>query len=181
MDTISTRYAKALIELAIEENKVSDYQSQMKFVHSVILDNSELVTFLKHNSIKDNDKKDLISKIFKDNVNVNVLHFIYLLIDKKRINYLSQICRDFNSECNNYRGILEGVIYSTEVLTNEKIEKLERSVSLKLNNKVELSNSIDPSLIGGLKIVVNDTVFDNSVVNRINSLRQELINGKDVR
>ena len=49
------------------------------------------------------------------------------------------------------------------------------------NNKVELSNSIDPSLIGGLKIVVNDTVFDNSVVNRINSLRQELINGKDVR
>ena len=66
MDTISTRYAKALIELAIEENKVSDYQSQMKFVHSVILENSELVTFLKHNSIKDNDKKDLISKIFKD-------------------------------------------------------------------------------------------------------------------
>ena len=155
MDTISKRYAKALIEIAIEESKVYEYQSQMKFVHSVIKENSELVTFLKHNSIKDNDKK--------------------------RINYLSQICRDFNSECNNYRGILEGVIYSTEVLTNEKIEKLERSVSLKLNNKVELSNSIDPSLIGGLKIVVNDTVFDNSVVNRINSLRQELINGKDVR
>ena len=181
MDTISTRYAKALIELAIEESKVYEYQSQMKFVHSVIKENSELVTFLKHNSIKDNDKKSLIEKIFKDNVNINVLHFIYLLIDKKRINYLSQICRDFNSECNNYRGILEGVIYSTEVLTNEKIDKLERSVSLKLNNKVELSNSIDPSLIGGLKIVVNDTVFDNSVVNRINSLRQELINGKDVR
>ena len=122
MDTISTRYAKALIEIAIEESKVYEYQSQMKFVHSVIKENSELVTFLKHNSIKDIDKKSLIEKIFKDNVNINVLHFIYLLIDKKRINYLSQICRDFNSECNNYRGILEGVIYSTEVLTNEKIE-----------------------------------------------------------
>ena len=73
MDTISTRYAKALIELAIEENRVSDYQSQMKFVHSVILENSELVTFLKHNSIKDNEKKDLISKIFKDTLSSNFL------------------------------------------------------------------------------------------------------------
>ena len=53
--------------------------------------------------------------------------------------------------------------------------------SLKLNNKVELSNSIDPSLIGGIKIVVNDTVFDNSVSNRLRALKQELINGKDVR
>ena len=181
MDTISTRYAKALIELAIEENRVSDYQSQMKFVHSVILENSELVTFLKHNSIKDNEKKDLISKIFKDSVHINVLHFIYLLIDKKRVNYLSQICRDFNSECNNFRGNLVVVIYSTEVLDLDKIKKLEESVSLKLNNKVELSNSIDPSLIGGIKIVVNDTVFDNSVSNRLRALKQELINGKDVR
>ena len=41
MDTISTRYAKALIEIAIEESKVYEYQSQMKFVHSVIKENSE--------------------------------------------------------------------------------------------------------------------------------------------
>ena len=47
MDTISKRYAKALIEIAIEESKVYEYQSQMKFVHSVIKENSELVTFLK--------------------------------------------------------------------------------------------------------------------------------------
>lgn len=181
MDTIATRYAKALIELAIEESKVYEYQSQMKFVYSVVKENEDLVNFLKHNSIKDKDKKGLVEKILKENVDVNVLHFIYLLIDKKRINYLSQICREFNSECNNYRGIFEGVIYSTEMLSLEKVKKLEESVSLKLNNKVELSNSLDPSLIGGIKIVVNDTVFDNSVVNRINSLRQELINGKDAR
>ena len=67
MDTISTRYAKALIELAIEESNVYEYQSQMKFVYSVMKENAELVTFLKHNSINDKDKKSLIEKIFKDN------------------------------------------------------------------------------------------------------------------
>ena len=51
----------------------------------------------------------------------------------------------------------------------------------KLNKKVELSNVIDTSLMGGIKVVVNDTVFDNSIANKVQSLKQELLNGKDVR
>ena len=47
---------------------------------------------------------------------------------------ISQICRDFNSECNDYRGILEGVIYSTEILTNEKIDKLEEIILSYIEN-----------------------------------------------
>jgi F-type H+-transporting ATPase subunit delta len=106
---------------------------------------------------------------------------MFLLIDKKRINYIENICKEFNSACNENRGVLEGIIYTIDELSENQIKKIEDNVSLKMNRKVELTSSIDPSIIGGIKIVVNDTVFDNSVVNRINSLRQELINGKDVR
>ena len=59
------------------------------------------------------------------------------------------------------------------------ISKLEANITLKLNKNVELTNVIDPSILGGVKIVVNDTVFDNSVANRLQALKQELINGKD--
>ena len=179
MDTIASRYAKALVELAIENNKVIDYQNQMKFVYSVIDSNKELIDFLKCYTVEDNAKKELIKKIFSDNVDFEVLHFIFLLIDKKRINYLVRICKEFNSECNEYRNILEGVIYSVDKLSEEMISKLEANITLKLNKNVELTNVIDPSILGGVKIVVNDTVFDNSVANRLQSLKQELINGKD--
>ena len=60
MDTIASRYAKALLELAIETDKVIDYQSQMKYVRSVVNDNLELIDFLKCYTIKDQDKKSLI-------------------------------------------------------------------------------------------------------------------------
>ena len=179
MDTIASRYAKALLELAIETDKVIDYQSQMKYVRSVVNDNLELIDFLKCYTIKDQDKKSLIEKIFSNDVYREILHFIFLLIDKKRISYIIRICDEFNSECNEYRNILEGIIYSVDKLTEEKISKLEESVTLKLNKKVELTNVIDPSIIGGIKIVVNDTVFDNSVASRLQALKQELINGKD--
>ncbi len=181
MDTIASRYASALLELAIESNKVDTYQKQIKFVYSVIKENPNLVEFLKCYTIDNEEKKNLIGKIFKEEVETNILYFMYLLIDKKRVNYLDRICLEFNSACNEYRGILEGVIYTVELLNDEQIKELENSVALKLNKKVELTNSIDPSLIGGVKIVVNDTVFDNSVASRLQSLKQELINGKDAR
>lgn len=181
MDTIASRYAKALIELAIENNKVEVYQKQVKYVHSVIKENKELVEFLKCYTIESSNKKDLLKKIFSNDIDLEVLYFLFLIIDKKRINYLERIFVEFNSECNEYRNILEGTIYSYEKLDEIQINKIEESVALKLNKRVELSNVIDASLIGGIKVVVNDTVFDNSIASRMQSLKQELINGKDAR
>ena len=97
MDTIASRYASALLELAIENNKVNEYQKQIKFVYSVIKENPNLVDFLKCYAIDNIEKKKLIEKIFKDEVCIEVLHFMFLLIDKKRINYIDRICSSFNS------------------------------------------------------------------------------------
>jgi F-type H+-transporting ATPase subunit delta len=44
--------------------------------------------------------------------------------------------------------------------------------------KVELKNKIDTRLIGGYKIVIGDTIFDGSILNRLETLRQELNKGK---
>lgn len=181
MDTIASRYAKALIELAKENDKVEIYQKQIKYVHSVIKENKELVEFLKCFTIEPSNKKDLLNKIFRNDLDLEVMHFLFLIIDKKRINYLEKIFIEFNSECNEYRNILEGIIYSCDSLDETQINKIEESVALKLNKKVELSNIIDTSLIGGIKVVVNDTVFDNSIANKMQSLKQELLNRKDVR
>lgn len=181
MDTIASRYAKALFELAKENDKVEIYQKQIKYVHSVIKENKELLEFLKSYKIKSSNKKDLLNKIFKDDIDLEVIYFLFLIIDKKRINYLERIFLEFNSVCNEYRDILEGVIYSYEELDRRQINKIEESVALKLKKKVELSNVIDTSLLGGIKVVVNDTVFDNSIANKMQSLKQELLNGKGVK
>ena len=143
MDTIASRYAKALLELAIENDSVKEYQSQVKYILSVIKENKELIEFLKCYTIEDANKKDLIKKIFINDISVEVLHFICLIIDKKRVNYLERICLEFNSECNNYRNILEGIIYSCEKLNEKQIEDIEENITLKLKTKVELSNVID--------------------------------------
>ena len=129
MDTIASRYAKALIELAKENDKVEIYQKQIKYVHSVIKENKELVEFLKCFTIEPSNKKDLLNKIFRNDLDLEVMHFLFLIIDKKRINYLEKIFIEFNSECNEYRNILEGIIYSCDSLDETQINKIEESAA----------------------------------------------------
>ena len=85
MDTIASRYAKALLELAIENNKVIDFQNQIKYVLTVIKENKNLVEFLKCYTVDDKNKKELIHKIFIDELSLDVMHFIFLIIDKTKL------------------------------------------------------------------------------------------------
>ena len=113
-------------------------------------------------------------------VHVYVLHFLCLLVDKKRERNIEAVCEEFNSLCNDYFNVLEGVVYSTKALTKDQINNIEESIRIKLNKKVELTNKLDSSLIGGLKVVVGDTVFDNSLQHKMEALKNELLQGKDV-
>ena len=120
------------------------------------------------------------NKLFKENIHIYVIHFLCLLVDKKRERNIEAVCEEFNSLCNEYFNVLEGIVYSTKPLTKDQMTNIEKSIELKLNKKVELTNKLDSSLIGGLKVVVGDTVFDNSIQHKMEALKNELLQGKDV-
>ena len=178
MDSLAARYAKALFDLALEGQAVVAFQREMKDIKSVIQDQQDLVTILSHYNITNEDKKQLLKRIFQDHISLLTLNFIQLLVDKKRINHLEKICDEFNSLANRYRGIEEGVIYSSATLSKEEVVQIQQRVEKERNSRVELINLVDASLIGGFKVVIKDTVYDNSLKNKIDSLRYELLAGK---
>ena len=79
--------------------------------------------------------------------------------------------------CNHYLHIKEGIIYSTEILSHEQIKKVEDKLSKIINAKVELTNQIDEKLIGGIKVIVDEKVFDGSIKNKLEKLKSTLISG----
>ena len=90
METVANRYAISLFDLAKEENKVEQYQSDMKKV-SEVFQNEGFVQFFSHVSVKDSDKLDIINKSFHNQVDVYVLNFLMLLVKKRRMNYIKDI------------------------------------------------------------------------------------------
>lgn len=178
MDSVASRYAKALFDLALEEKKVVTYQTEIKTIQQTMLEHPELVGVISHYNISKEAKKELLNKIFEKQVSELTLNFLGLLIDKNRINQVSKVCDEFNGFANKHLGVEEGIVYSTILLDEEIMTQIKKQIEKANGYKVELKNLIDEKLVGGFKIVIKDRVYDNTLKNKIDSLRYELLEGK---
>lgn len=175
MDIISSRYAESLFELAKEEGTIETYSKDMLKVQEVFSTDSSFVQFFSHVAIEDEIKINLLDKSFNGQVSLYVLNFLKLLVSKRRIRHILDICKHFQSLCNDYFGIKVGKVYSAYNLTKEEITKIENAMSLKENKKVQLKLIIDESLIGGIKVEIDNHVYDDSLSYKLESLRNELL------
>lgn len=174
METVATRYAESLFDLAKEENRIEQYEKDMTLVSNVF-DTEGLVQFFSHVSVKDGDKYDILNKSFKDQVNVYVLNFLMLLVKKRRIKYIKDICKEFQSLCNEHFGIVVGKVFTAFELSENQLNKIEEAISQKIGKKTKLHMVIDSTLIGGIRVEVNNHVYDDSLSYKLESLRKELL------
>lgn len=175
METVAYRYAESLFELAKEENKIDAYEKDMDFVATILNSDPSFVPFFSHVLIEDDVKFNLLDTCFKEQINSYVCNFLKLLVKKRRIRYITDICNAFKVLCNEYHGIVEGILYSSFNLSKEEVQELEKAVSTKENKKVQLRLELDKTLIGGVKIQIGNQIIDASIKNKLESLKKELL------
>lgn len=174
MDTIAKRYAEALFTLAQEENAVARYQKDIEKVEAVFQDQS-ITQFFSHVAIHDEEKYHVLDQCLKGQIETYVYQFLLLLIKKRRIQFILLICQQFQQLCYEYLGILVGKVWSPYELTQEELEKIQEAMSIKTQKKVLLKQMIDTQLIGGIKVEIDNHVYDNSLSYKMGLLKQELL------
>ncbi len=177
MDSLASRYANALLLIAIQENDNEGYRQEIKELVNSFEQSEELLAVLKSSFITKKEKKDLLNEILKDEKYPKIRDFINVIIDNSRENFLIEFLQEFIRVSNTHDNISEGIIYSTKKLTKDEIEKVIDAVGSKLNRKINLRNRLDPSLIGGIKVVIDDHVFDGSIKNKLKNLKSQLSQG----
>lgn len=177
MDSLYNRYASALNSIAVEGKKVEIYRTKIKMVKKLIAENEELIHLLSSCFITEEEKEKVIDQIFKDEEEQDIVNFIKVIVHNKRAKEMKRICDEYIKISNAELGIKDGIIYSTEKLEEQEITKVEKKLSEVLKTKVELVNEIDQRLIGGIKVVIGDKVFDGSLKNKIESLKASLTAG----
>lgn len=174
MESAHKSYAIALFDLAHEENKVEIYQEEVKAISNILKDNKEFFDLLINQFVSKEDKKNMLHNVFFDKIENMILNFLKLLVDKSRFNLSIDIFKEYNSLANEYRNIKEGTLYSAIPLDDARVKAIEEKVAQKIGKNVELSLVVDTSLIGGIKVVIDDLIIDNSIKNRIESLSSDL-------
>lgn len=178
MNQIAQTYAEALFSLGLEDKKLTKLQDEGKALSEIIHDNEDFLLLLDSRFMSREERQDIASKILKD-FDEDIVNFVKVLIANNRTNYIKDVLEAFNSLCNEYKGVKEGLIYSAFPLNKEIINKIKNKISQIEGMDVELISRIDPSLIGGVKVVINSHVYDGSIKNQLEKMQIDLL-GKEL-
>jgi F-type H+-transporting ATPase subunit delta len=171
---IANRYANALFEAGTELNKLEEFQKDLNLIKDVLEKEPKIEIILAHPKISKDEKKDLLNNIFGKSVSGEMLNFLYIIIDKRRERYLIDINNEFNDLFNEYENIIN-IVAITAIPMNEKHqEKLKLTLGEKLNKNVNLKNAIDPNILGGVVLKIDNKILDGSIKAQLENIERSI-------
>ncbi len=174
MKEITSRYAEALYSLKRDSNSLEKTQEEIRELKKVFLENPDFIVILDSSYKTIEEKIEIIDKTLVG-VDEEIKNLLKVIIRNHRARYIIEIFDGFISLVNEHRGVIEGLVYSTEKLSDEQLEKLNLAISKVEKRPTELRNIIDPNLIGGVKVVINDHIYDGSIKHHIENMKNSLI------
>lgn len=169
-----TPYAEALFELAQDSSQEIAWMSELKQVAQVITSVSELSQILAHPSIPRVKKKEIIQTAFESELDTTVFRFLLVLNEHNEFSHLDKIS-DAYEVCYRNRHRIEIVkVTSASKLDEDQLSRLKEMLEKKLNKTLELEVQVDPSLIAGIKVQASDLVMDNTLVAKINAMKEAI-------
>lgn len=169
----ASRYAKALLDLAIEGNQVDAVLNDMNYL-SVVSNDSREFQLLVQSPIINSDKKIAIfNELFGQFQQISRM-FIELVTKKGRESILSTIASSFQDQVNKYKGITPLTIISAVPLSETAKNKIVEKVKGTVSGTLEVTEKIDPALIGGFIVRMDDKQIDASVASQLDNLKQRL-------
>jgi len=176
--TIPETYAQALLDACHSvggKDKTSEVASEIEQISALFREQPELRRLFSVPTLTAVEKKDAAEKIFGGKVSAETLAFLYVLIDRRRIDAWDAIVRKFGELIDEQEGVARGILYSALPIDGERLSGFEKEASLATEKKVKLENRIDKSLIGGVALYVSGKLIDISVKGRLEQLRRRAL------
>ena len=166
------RYAKALFQLAVEKDILEQSYQDMVLLDAVCSKSKELSLLLKSPIVKTDKKLKILEEIFGSKINKASMSFINIITTKKREGLLSLIANSFILLYKTHNKIETATVISATPLDEELRVEVINFIKKNGDKKVELTEKIDESIIGGAIIRMGDKQLDASVSRKISELRQ---------
>jgi F-type H+-transporting ATPase subunit delta len=171
---IASRYAKALFDRTLETSSLDAVKSDIDHLKVLVKESREFVLFLQSPLYKKSSKQDALKKLFAS-ANQLTLNVFLLMAEKHRESMIPEMGVAFLRMYNNHNLIVEVTVESAVALNNKTIVDIEAYVKANSNAKtIQLTQNINPSLIGGLTIEFGGRIYDNTVSNQLRKIKKEL-------
>ena len=172
---VSSTYGDALFELALEDNRLDSFYEEILASRQIFLDNEELLKLLNHPKIIKEEKITIMENVFKGRVSDEILGFFHIIVTKDRYNDIIAILDYFLHKVKEHKGIGTASVTSAVVLSDTQKAAIEKRL-LETTRYVsfEIDYRVDPAILGGLVIRIEDRVVDSSLKTQIDKLKAQL-------
>lgn len=163
------QYVKSLFDLSSQDNQLDRIIAALEKLSADFL---LLKNFLENPAYSLEKKKKILSE---ENIQQKVINFLFILTKNRDLDKIKNIINALKQLRNQQTNSVEMEVQTASVLSGQDLQMLKKSLANKLNKKIILSVSKNPCLLGGIILKIGDTMIDNSLKNKLNILKNELV------
>jgi F-type H+-transporting ATPase subunit delta len=171
---IATRYAKSVLDLAIERSEIEQILKDMQYVRGA-LRSRDFLLMIKSPIISTGKKLSIFKRLFTGKLSKTTTSFFDIMIRKSREIYLPEIVDSFIEQYKDYKKISTVVIKTAVPLDEKALEVIRQKLAGSLDTKknLELNLIVDPTLIGGFTLEFEGKQYDSSMATKLKELRKQ--------
>jgi len=177
VSALTRRYAKALVEIAVEEKAVEAYGDELATVKEVLAREELLRQLLDSPTLALEKKEAMLADLCKLlELSEGMVKFLGLLLSKGRLCFLGQIEDNYRRQADDLSGIISAKITSASELDDVQQQAIATSLEKQTGKQIALTVEIDADLIGGLQAEIGGRLFDGSVKTQLKRIEESLKN-----
>lgn len=175
MKGLAQRYARALVDVALEQKQTERVKEELSAFTRLAAESADLRNFLTSPAVPRPQKQAVIEKLIERlGASKTLLNFLLVLIENRRTGMLDEIRVAFHEQLYARLGVADAYVTSARDLGDAEKTELARALEKITKKRVETHYGVDPELIGGAVVRIGSTIYDGSVREQLNRLRERL-------
>jgi F-type H+-transporting ATPase subunit delta len=172
-ETLARRYATAVFQLAQEAEKTTAVQGDLHAFVDVLDADTEVRKFFRSPVVDRKEKETIVAQAFAK-LDPIALHTILLLIRKRRENMVEEIVTQYDVLERTARGAQPLRVTSARPLSQPELDAIVARLAAAYHTTFDVTQSVDPSLIGGVRITMGDKLADGTIAGRLDDIARLL-------
>ena len=177
MTGLAREYGEGMYELARDEDLSQLIHEQLEDINALLKQQPDFIKLLCSRAIERDTRLGIVDETFRDHVHPYVTNFMKLLVGKAHFDAFPLCCQWFHQRFNDDNRIVEARVTSAVALSEDEMTALRVKLASISGRQVKLITSVDPALIGGVRVEMDGRRYDNTIQDRLGRLKRSLTRG----
>jgi F-type H+-transporting ATPase subunit delta len=173
MEEVAEVYARALFEVARDQDKLDEVHDELGQFVDAMEQNRDMSVFFFSPHFSSAEKKAALARVL-EGADPAFENFLEALIERHRMPVIYRVRTRFHELWENERKLLDVDVTTAVPLGAEAVENIGQRVQQQTGRTVQLSSQVDPGILGGIVLRVGNLILDASIRHRLEQLRKQV-------